>query len=153
MTVAQMLELMRPRIADADPARYEYSDAELIGYLNDAIRYVSDYIVRSGNPVFLANEGVLAEGDSVPEDIIAWAGQYPLNIRGGTVHPDYPVTARWFAYPSILTSLSSAMPLSGDYSKILQVAVILARRRNDFDQTQDMSIPVMVQGLFGGKSE
>lgn len=150
MTVGQIVTLMRARIADADPARYEYSDAELIGYINDAVRYVADHVVRMGDPSPLVTETSLRSGDDLPADVIAWAGQYPLNVSGGKVYPEYPIRARFFAYPAPATALTDTLPLSGDFSKILQVATVLARRRNDFDQSQDLAIPAMIQGLFGG---
>ena len=159
MTNGAFLENLRQRIADTD-VPYSYPDTELLRYIDDAVGYVCRELAEQGEGN-LVQTGFFAQGSPVPPRFIAWVGQVPFQVSGGEIQTDTPMFARYHAFPASLYELSLAgsawvsarFALEAYEGLVMQVAVILAKRRNEWDTSPDAAIPHLVKSMVSGSPE
>ena len=159
MTNVAFLENLRQRIADTD-APYSYPDTELLRYIDDAIAYVCRELAEEGEGN-LVQTGFFAQGSPLPPRFISWVGQVPYQVSGGGIQTDTPMFARYHAFPASLYEIhqsgaawpASRFPLESYEGIVMQVAVILAKRRNEWDTSPDAAIPRLVKSMVSGTPE
>lgn len=119
MTVNDILILVRQRLGDMQ--KVTFSDAELIHCLNDAMDEMCISMSESYDPEILKEVILTEDGVQLPDDFIAWQGQFPLLYRTDdkNVTKVYPLDAEWdgenstmkyFAYKPHFTSLEDNIP-------------------------------------------
>ena len=119
MTVNEMLILVRQRLGDMQ--KVTFSDEELIHCLNDAIDDICIDMANSYDPELLKTVALTANGIPLPDDFIAWQGQFALlyNTDKNNVTTISPIDSEWdgenatlkyFAYKPHVTSLTDIIP-------------------------------------------
>ena len=119
MTVNEMLILVRQRLGDMQ--KVTFSDEELIHCLNDAIDDICIDMANSYDPELLKTVALTANGIPLPDDFIAWQGQFALlyNTDANNVTTISPIDSEWdgenatlkyFAYKPHVTSLTDTIP-------------------------------------------
>ena len=119
MTVNEMLILVRQRLGDMQ--KVTFSDEELIHCLNDAIDDICIDMANSYDPELLKTVSLTTDGVPLPDDFIAWQGQFALlyNTDENNVTTISPINSEWdgenatlkyFAYKPHVTSLTDIIP-------------------------------------------
>lgn len=119
MTVNEMLILVRQRLGDMQ--KVTFSDEELIHCLNDAIDDICIDMANSYDPELLKTVSLTTDGVPLPDDFIAWQGQFALlyNTDENNVTTISPIDSEWggenatlkyFAYKPHVTSLTDIIP-------------------------------------------
>lgn len=120
MTVNDILILVRQRLNDMQ--KITFSDAELLYCLNNAMDELCEELAEQNSPEIL-KELKASETESfvLPDDFIAWQGQYPLDYKtdennqtmvslmGPNWDGDTP-TLKYYANKKHFTSLSDTVP-------------------------------------------
>lgn len=127
----------------------EYSDEKCVEFLNTAIQQVSSLLVSSSWPMLL-REAKVRNGDTLPDNFMKPAGNYPIRMTNGRVEivdDAYNVVRfRYFTTPANVT-IEDDMPFEHDgvNDVILRSAVILALNENEYDVSQDTAIVTALQ--------
>lgn len=119
MTVNDILILVRQRLGDMQ--KVTFSDAELIHCLNDAMDELCTSMSEDYDPEILKEVALTENGIKLPDDFIAWQGQYPLLYKtdDSNVTKIYPLDSEWdgenatmkyFAYKPHFTALEDTIP-------------------------------------------
>ena len=140
MKVSDFLTLVRARIRDN--YRVEYDDAELIGYINDAISYWSACSVANSDLLKVKTVSVNPYTD-VPDDFAKFCGVYPITIESGRIISDdgTQVLCKYYAYDGLISDVEDNLIYSApEISILLQLTCIYALNRNQFDVTTDASL-------------
>jgi hypothetical protein len=139
----------------SDEDEVEYSDTELINYLNVGIRFVSGLIIRRGNAGTMLKElTVTPAGTAIPSDLFEVAGNPPIKILDNTLKSmdTSNVTINYFYIKPFVTLLTPSLPFQDIYTHlVVQQAVITALVTNDL--SIDDNVKVLdrdIQLLFGG---
>lgn len=140
MKVSDFITLVRARIRDN--YNLEYSDNELIGYINDAISYWSACSVANKDKLtiraLMVNPYV-----EVPIDFAKWAGTYPVYILNNQVIStnNNAVECKYYAFDSHISSVTDNLKYDAPtISVLLQLTCIYALNRNQFDVSTDTSL-------------
>jgi hypothetical protein len=140
----------------SDEDEVEYSDTELINYLNVGIRFVSGLIIRRGNAGTMLKElTVTPAGTAIPSDLFEVAGNPPIKILDDTLKSmdTSNVTINYFYIKPFVTLLTPSLPFQDIYTHlVVQQAVITALVTNDL--SIDDNVKVLdrdIQLLFGGE--
>lgn len=122
MTVNDILVMVRQRIGDMN--KLTFSDAELLYCLNNAMDELCIELADQLSPEILKELKVQdseTKSFKLPDDFIAWQGQYPLNyvtdadnqtnvtLTGPNWDGDTP-TLKYFASKTHFTALSQTVP-------------------------------------------
>ena len=83
MYVSEALQDLRFKIHDKDII--EMTDDELVNCLNEAIQYVSAFLVGRNSPIMVKDMEVTDEETTLPENFVKTAGVYPVKITGNTM--------------------------------------------------------------------
>lgn len=150
MRVDAFLAKLRPMIFDSGGVGY--SDSELIDYINAGILAHCNDCIRNGHASFLLKEVRFQYGDTAPDDVLAWAGQFPMEIHNGQVVPyDGSVVAKYYAHPGSVASTDDEIPIPNTHiPRLLSVVTALALNRNEYDISQDAAIANRMLGPKGG---
>ena len=155
-TIANLLWRVRERITDTDVIEFE--NIELVGYLNDAIDWLSLQLIQSRAPEMVTNL-TIAEGATVPLTYHSLCGIYPVEITGNVcsiLDGSTSVPIRYFATKSHVSYISESGYFNPMYSPfkpaydtmLIQRTAILALNRNADDVSQDEKI--LTQQAAGG---
>lgn len=147
MLVSAFLTKLRLRIRDE--YKEEYTDDELISYLNDALAYWDSTRIVTSDPLRLKSL-IVNPNIAVPLDFAKWAGTYPVYIQNGTVYSvsGSSITCKYFAYSDSFTSTSDNINLPNpEIIVLLQLATIYALNKNQFDVTADTSLAKALQDV------
>ena len=119
MTVKELLVRVRQRLGDMQ--KLTFSDEELLFNLNNAMDELCISMSTSFDPEIIKTITLTTNGFTMPEDFIAWQGQYALNYlenEDGSVHV-YPLDSEWdgnndvlryFAAKPHFTSMNDKVP-------------------------------------------
>jgi len=153
MTVQELLEQVRYQINDTDKA--EYTDAELINYINDGLRFISNELIRIGSSLLLKKADLaLTDGfvalpsDFVKEQAVLDAqgnilksltpaeplSRYGYKIIGNTFYSNSDnITLYYFAPYSEVSTIASEIPVP-DYmlGLLKEIVIFIALNRNEF---------------------
>lgn len=119
MTVNEMLVLVRQRLGDMQ--KVTFSDEELIHCLNDAIDDICIEMANSYDPELLKTVTLATGGIPLPDDFIAWQGQFALlySTDENNITTISPIDSEWdgenptlkyFAYKPHVANLTDTIP-------------------------------------------
>lgn len=134
MTVNEMLILVRQRLGDMQ--KVTFSDEELIHCLNDAIDDICIEMANNYDPELLKVVTLTADGIPLPDDFIAWQGQFALlyNTDENNVTTISPIDSEWggenstlkyFAYKPHVTNLTDTIPFrtGTHYNRLMRMTI------------------------------
>ena len=96
MKVETALYEIRNKINDRDEIGLD--DEELLSYLNEALQYISSYLVSANSPLMVKKLDIETETSALPDDFVRFVGLQPVKITGKEVEAmEIPIKARYFA--------------------------------------------------------
>lgn len=96
MKVETALYEIRNKINDRDEIGLD--DDELLSYLNEALQYISSYLVSANSPLMVKKLDIETETSTLPDDFVRFVGLQPVKITGKEVEAmEIPIKARYFA--------------------------------------------------------
>ena len=96
MKVETALYEIRNKINDRDEIGLD--DEELLSYLNEALQYISSYLVSANSPLMVKKLDIETETSTLPDDFVRFVGLQPVKITGKEVEVlELPIKARYFA--------------------------------------------------------
>ena len=149
MNVSEALIAIRHKTNDRDEVGN--SNEELLAYLNEAIQYVSQYMIGANSPT-MVQEMNIAENAStevdLPPNFVKFCGTFPARITGDKINllEDPPMKLRYFvSYP--IVEMDGEMPFHHD--ELNQIAVRLAciyvSNQQELDVQQDQALLKEIQ--------
>jgi len=140
--VGKLFISIRKKIRDT--TSIEYPDLELIDYLNDAIDYMSAYLIRikDGETIKTAtidSTGIIAK----PSDYDSLVGAQMLYLENDSIKTlsGDAATIRYYAMKQHVSSVSDIIPFKASIEPFLvQLTAIYALNRNEFNVTQDQAL-------------
>lgn len=159
-TIADILWRVRERITDTDlnGVDTDFTNTELVGYLNDAIDWLSLQLIQAKNPE-MVKEMMVTEGCIVPINFDSFCGLFPVALTGNRFNildGSPSVAIRYFAVKNHVKYVASSEHYEPMYSPfkpaydtlLIQRTAILALNRNADDVSQDEKI--LAQQTAGG---
>ena len=96
MKVETALYEIRNKINDRDEIGLD--DDEILSYLNEALQYISSYLVSANSPLMVKKLDIETETSTLPDDFVRFVGLQPVKITGKEVEAmEIPIKARYFA--------------------------------------------------------
>lgn len=96
MKVETALYEIRNKINDRDEIGLD--DDEILSYLNEALQYISSYLVSANSPLMIKKLDIETETSALPDDFVRFVGLQPVKITGKEVEAlELPIKARYFA--------------------------------------------------------
>jgi len=144
--IPELLERVRQYISDKEAAAFE--NVELVGYLNDAIGWLSSQLIAVKDPEMIKEIAVDETGIPVPGDFQKACGVFPVEVTGSRLRVMKgigTVSFQYFAIKSPIRYIAESnyfepmySPFKEVYDTILiQKTAILALNQNEFDVSQD----------------
>lgn len=144
--IADLVERVRQYISDKEAAAFE--NVELVGYLNDAIGWLSVQLIAVKDPEMMKEIVVDEDGIPVPGDFQKACGVFPVEVTGSRLRVMRGIGAvsfQYFATKSPIRYVAESnyfepmySPFKEVYDTILiQKTAILALNQNEFDVSQD----------------
>jgi len=153
MTVEELLTQVRYQINDIDKA--EYSDDELINYINDGLRFIVNELIRIGSALWLKKINLTLKDDStsLPSDFIKEQAvldsqgnilkslapaeplsQYGYKIIGNTLYSknDKIEFIYFMDYPKVSSLTDSVRVPDYMLGLLKEIVIFLALNRNEF---------------------
>jgi len=153
MTVEELLTQVRYQINDTD--KVEYTDTELIGYVNDGLDFISKELIRLSSPVLLKYTTLsLTDGAAdLPNDFVREEGvldsqgnllksyppikpvdQYGYKIIGSKLYSNNTsVDLFYYAFYPKVSALTDTIPIPDYMVQLLkEIVIFLALNRNEF---------------------
>lgn len=123
MLVIDAIYDVRNKINDRDEIGLD--DEELLSYLNEALQYVSSYLVSANSPLMVKEVIISDDKYQMPDDFIRFVGTLPIKTTGTevTLLDEPPLKARYFASVSSV-GINDDMPFK--QTALNQVAIKLA---------------------------
>lgn len=159
-TIADLLWRVRERITDTNlnGADNEFTNTELVGYLNDAIDWLSLSLIQAKDPEMI-QEITIADSDTIPLNYHSLCGIFPVTITGNVFNildGSASVSIRYFSTKNHINYVAAAGyydPMYSPYKPVhdtllIQRTAILALNRNADDISQDEKI--LAQQVAGG---
>lgn len=144
MNVSAALTEIRKKIWDQD--KITMQDDDLLTCLNEAIQYVSSYLISENSPILIHDLIINTETITLPENYVKTAGQYPVKITENTLKwLDYEtgktMKLRYFSTcPKV--AADGVMPFAHDalHQIIIKLAAIYAGNQMEADISQDKAL-------------
>ena len=144
MNVSEALADIRFKIHDKD--EIEMTTEELLICLNEAIQYVSSYLIAANSPAIVADMVVEAEETELPVNFVKTAGIFPIKVTGNVMRwLDYEEGAtmnlRYFASCETVME-ADEMPFKHDALNqiTIKLAAIYAGNQLEAEVTQDKAL-------------
>ena len=141
MLVQNAIDEIRLKINDRDEIGLD--DDELLNYLNEAVQFISAYMVSFRSPQLVREAVVEDETYTLPENFAQFCGGYPIKQTGSVVQllDDPPLKLRFFvSYP--ILSEEDEMPFN--HIALTQVAIkiasVYANAQERLDISQDKTL-------------
>jgi hypothetical protein len=140
--VSTALTMVRKQIYDVNSL--EYTDEELINYLNSAISLLGYELIKADAPDITAEITISVVDTAKPTGFVQWAARYPLTVSGGLINAygTLPITARYYKHPALVAATTDNLPFDNDiYNHLLvQLTAIMALNRNEYEISQDSAL-------------
>lgn len=141
MLVDVAINQIRDKINDRDEVGLD--DNELLSYLNEAIQYVSSFLVGADSPMLVNNLTLTDKETAMPKEYVRTAGKFPIKITGRTIEllDDPPVTIRYFAnVPHV--ELDDDMPFTQQALNqiCIKLAAVFCENQEELDVSQDNAL-------------
>lgn len=141
MLVTKAIEEIQCKINDRDKVGLD--DAEILSYLNEAIQFISSYLVGANSPIMVKETVIYDDTYTLPKNFVRAIGTYPAKITGNTLELfDYPpMKFRYFASLQNV-GMDDEMPFTHEALEqvAIKLACIYANAQEQFDVTQDKSL-------------
>lgn len=123
MLVSDAILDLRNKTNDKDEIGLD--DNELLAYLNEAIQYVSAYLISANSPIMVRSMVVNESPFALPDGFVRVVGVQPIRITGNNAEliDDAPMTIRYYA-SNDLVRIVDDMPF--DHVALNQIVVKLA---------------------------
>lgn len=133
---------IRNKIDDKD--NVSFLDSELLAYLNEAIQYISNYLISVNSPLMI-KEVVIENKDFVlPKEYVKSCGTYPIKVTGTKVEliDEPPIKFRYFESYPVVNDMDMELPFNNSVLDIvaIRLAVICAGNQLGADVSQDKTI-------------
>jgi len=161
ITVEEFLNQVRYQINDTD--KVEYSDAELISYINEGLRFISNELIRLSSSLLLKKVNLeLTNGEvSLPNDFVKEEAvlnsqgyvlksypyaksidQYGYKIIGNKLYSDNTeITLFYYAPYSFVSTLNDEISIPDYLLNLLkEIVVFLALNRNEYILTVEQRL-------------
>ena len=154
MLVSEAIKTVRRRVNDEYDSGY--SDEDIIGYLNDAIKYLASAMIVRCDPVLIKEYDIsgTSSNNPVPKNFARFAGGYPVRRNGSNflVTDGSPiVTTKYFYYPDNVTDLTDELPFSDSnmlLTVIINLTCIYALNKHEFNVQQDEVLRNQLEDLI-----
>jgi len=149
MNVSEALREIRNKTNDRDEVGMD--DEELLAYFNEAVTFISNYLVSINSPIMIQEIEVSTEGTTLPADYIKPAGLYPVRITGNTIQSleDGPVTMRCFVgYPKTPLDGEIVVRNEGLIRAAIRLASIYVSNQQELDVSQDKVLLAELQNAI-----
>lgn len=118
----------------------EYSDAECLAFLNDAVEETA-VLLASLRYAPLIRETILTDGDALPTDYISSVGVHPYRLSENTIRltgGHTQMTLRYYAAPPALAE-GGTLPFDNPtvIESVICAAIIRALRQNEYDTSAE----------------
>ena len=152
MNIANTINDIRARISDNDGI--EYTDKEIVGYINDALFAVWLQLKAIRCKDVINSIDITAVSQAKPLDFFDFTNRQPVVSYGDNfeVYGDLPILkATYFTKsPHINVGDTIVSVFDDNYdSAVVQIACLYALNRNEFNIQQDQSLVAQVKGLIG----
>ena len=146
MKVSDLIPRIRDKIQDSG---IEYTDSDVINYINEAIAYLSNLLISANDPNMVVEQEV-KDQDTIPNGFVKFAGLFPLSPANGKfniTNGDASVSARYFCMKPAIALITDTVPFQDQYStQLVNRASIIALNRNEFNVAQDISMDQDING-------
>lgn len=150
MTVDDLFTRVRNRIYDIDKS--EYTDAELIRYLNDAILIVHGELMNVNDSSVVSSINLIAVSTPKPTDFYKMIqNRLPLIVNATTldVYGNLPVLVNYYKKPILVNILSDTVPYSDILSQVLeQIVSSIALNKGQWDTTEEKNITESIKKML-----
>jgi len=139
-TVSTLLTVVRKKIRDT--TSIEYQDSELIDFLNDALDYMSSFMIRikDGESIKVVS---VAGNITKPDDFDSIVGSQLLYLENDSIKTltGGTLMMRYYAMKPHVSTISDIVPFKASIEPLLaQLTAIYALNRNEFDVSQDQTL-------------
>lgn len=151
MKVEVALSEVRNKTNDRD--EIGLGDEEVLSYLNEAIQYVSAYLIAANSPLMVKVLEIRGKEADLPQGFVRFVGLQPIKVTGTEIEllDEPPVKLRYFANPSYVM-FNDDMPF--DNVALNQVAIKLAsiyvNAQQRLDVQQDKALLDEINGAIAG---
>lgn len=149
MNVSEALIDIRHKINDRDEVGL--SNEELLAYFNEAVQYISQFLISVNSPVMLKDLTINAATGTLPVDYIKMAGIFPVKVTGRSVKllDTPPVTLRYFGVFD-RAEMNEDVPLKNEalIRVAIRLAAIYANNQQELDITQDKALLADLQNAI-----
>lgn len=123
MKVETAIFEIRNKINDRDEIGFDYD--ELLSYLNEALQYISAYLISANSPILIKTQTINEGSFVLPDNFARFAGYFPVRVEGNTCEllDAPPMKVRYFATADNVNA-TSEMPFT--QLALNQVAIKLA---------------------------
>lgn len=146
MNVTEAIRQIKDRVNDMTTTGY--SSSMILGYINDALSYLSYRMAAVCHPA-LVQDMTITDGMPVPSGFIKFVGTEPVRRTGMVFHIlDESDTIAARAYIELGTvGLQDDIPLKEPayISMLLQLASIYALNQHEYNDTQDAALAKELQ--------
>jgi hypothetical protein len=151
-TVSSLLTAVRKKIRDT--TSIEYPDAELIDYLNDAIDYISAFLIRIQDGEMIKSTTITDGSITKPSDFDSFVGAQMLYMDSDTIKTLSGSTAemRYYATKNHVSATTDSSPFKVSVEPLLiELTAIYALNRNEYEIIQqDMVLFEKHLSMFQG---
>lgn len=153
MLVSELITRIRQRINDTTSVvdDREFSDTELLGYVNDAFTFLGGFLIARKEPEMITSASV-ADTGAVPSNFHSFVGEVPAWVEGALFHTyGGAVTLRYYVTPALASSVGSTVPFMDSRSAVLvQLASIYALNRLEYNVDMDKALMEACLSMTGG---
>lgn len=138
MLVCDAISDIRSKTNDRDEIGLD--DEEILAYLNEAIQYVSAYLIGSNSPMMVRNLTVSESSFVLPKGFVRVVGVQPLKITGNEAEllEEPPFTFRYFT-SSPFVGIGDDMPFEqlALNQVVIKLASIYVQNQHSLNIQQD----------------
>lgn len=151
MKVETAIFEIRNKINDRDEIGLD--DEELLSYLNEALQYISAYLISANSPILVKTETINEGSFVLPDNFARFAGYFPVRVEGNTgeLLDEPPVKVRYFVTADKVKA-TSTMPFTqlALNQVAIKLACIYAQNQQSLNIQQDKALLDEINGAIAG---
>lgn len=151
MKVEEALYAIRNKINDRDEIGLD--DDEILSYLNEALQYISAYMISVNSPLLTKSETINSKTFELPTNFVRFAGMFPVKVEGriGELLESAPVNVKYFLSIDEVKSTSN-MPFTqlALNQVAIKLACIYAQNQQGLNVQQDKVLLDEINGAIAG---
>ena len=141
MLVTKAIDEIQNKINDRDKVGLD--DTEILSYLNEAIQFISSYLIGANSP-FIIKEILIEDIEYVlPANYVRCVGTYPAKITGNKLElfDDPPMKFRYYeSYKNVTKDDSLPFNHEALEQVAIKLACIYANAQEQLDVSQDKTL-------------